>query len=321
MLTPAASWRSGMLRLKVTEGPELDPGRDVFNASWKFDLEGLSRAVRLVNGRAELGTLFSSRRRPNRYDEAREQIGNIPSAAVVRTHCSRHGMTTAELVRISIGDLTAIRRGRVLPVGRDEILQTIVWAIEDGLDTSPGWRRRWDSFAARRPYLCTSAYLAKGAKRAGASLESLVAEASQICEVKGHRIEVSRTVVPQVIEAAIDACWTSIELRSHGVNQQKLWRLKEAGKLIGYRLPSRPFLYPKWQFDESFLVRSVASEMFRMVEREKLSLWELHSLVQQATGCLDCSESIGRLSAKKRTEALRILGRLDLPEDRDRGSE
>lgn len=259
-----------------------------------------------------MGPLFSARVKPNRYDSVRESVGNIPTAAVIRSHCSQHGISTGELVRIAIGDLTAIRKGRVLPVGRQEIVQTIVWAIEDGLDTEGGWRKRWDQFASRKPYLCTSAYLSKGAKRAGASLEGLVIEAMHIYEVKDGQVEVSRTVVPQMVEAAIAECWTSAALKRAGVRGQKLWDLKDEGRLIGFRLPNRTYLYPKWQFDEDFQVRPVARELFQFVESEKILLSELHELVQEAKGHLDLNQGIRRLPAEKRRQILRVLNYSDL---------
>ena len=251
----------------------------------KVSINSLKRDISWADEKARPGRLFNHiGHAKSPYEEVREEWPQLPQTQKVTDICSKANVPRNELIRIALGDLRALRNGRVVPRGADEVRQVVTWALEDGFSLDAGWGRRWDRFATVRPYLWCFGTMSGISKRAGHAFPDLAHEASAEMGLPYTQdlhciIRTQTNLDIEEQRRALAGCLTTKELcRYPHLYPQKLGILRRDRKLIGFKLPSGPTTYyPSWQFDEEMNPLPIVERIYDVVEEKELSLWDIQA--------------------------------------------
>jgi hypothetical protein len=252
----------------------------------KVTINSLKRDIRWADEKARPGRLFNRiGHAKSPYEEVREDWPQLPQTQKVTDGCSKANIPRNELIRLALGDLRALRNGRVVPRGADEVRQVVSWALQDGFSLDAGWGRRWDRFATKRPYLWCFGTMSGISKRAGHAFPDLAHEASAAMglpytqEDLHCRIRTDTNLDIDEQRRALAGCLTTKELCKYPhLYAQKLGTFRRDRKLIGFKLPSGPTTYyPSWQFDEAMNPLPVVERIYDLIEEKDLSLWDIQA--------------------------------------------
>jgi hypothetical protein len=110
--------------------------------------ENVVRALRHVHETAPPGRLFGS---DSTYARIVAQRPELPTYPQLLRYCRRLGKRPEQLVREVLGD-DSTRMNRQRHWTLEDLILCARWMLDDGFDPGPGWTKRWEAFAAQRPY-------------------------------------------------------------------------------------------------------------------------------------------------------------------------